>query len=273
MSKSLILTCCCVILTYSQERLDTIYTMNKTIVGKVKEVGLQDISYWPPTEDVVYRVYKRAVLSITFSSGRKEVFNEAKNLQPLKDSNEWEKVAITYTPEEVAGLTKIDFVSVKASGATVYSSVTNTQNRAFLKMQQAAAILGGNIVLISNQAVEGNQYGQRTTRTQLTGIIYRSFAMDTAMLAQKIGGKSFGISSRKILTVNSAKAQETSVYPITKIESINDIELINGIIYLNANLGSDGKRFIVTRFDDSKLILAYRKKSRFVELTLKRIKQ
>ena len=67
------------IITFGQDKADTIYTFNKTIIAKVKEVGPQEISYTLPNEDVVYRMYKRAVLNISFSNGRKEFFNDKKD--------------------------------------------------------------------------------------------------------------------------------------------------------------------------------------------------
>jgi hypothetical protein len=45
------------ILSQAQEKIDTIYTFNKTILGRVKEVGHQDVLYTLPNEDVIYKVY------------------------------------------------------------------------------------------------------------------------------------------------------------------------------------------------------------------------
>ena len=40
---------------FAQEKVDTIHSYNKTIVGKVREVG-DEILYTYPNEDVVYRI-------------------------------------------------------------------------------------------------------------------------------------------------------------------------------------------------------------------------
>ena len=82
-------------------------------------------------------------------------------MAPLKTSNEWKSVTVTNIPEEIGGMIKIDRFSVKATGATVYSSVTGTQDRAFQKLKQAAAMLGGNVVLVNDQSVEGNVYSEK----------------------------------------------------------------------------------------------------------------
>lgn len=256
----------------AQSSADTIFTYNKKIVARVREIGPQEISYSLPNEDVVYKMYRRAVLSITFSNGRKEVFNEEKNFEPLKRSDDWKKVTLTSIPEETNGMIRIDMVSVKASGATVYSSVTGTQDRAFQKLKQAAAILGGNVVLINDQSVEGNIYGERTTRTQLTGTIYRSMPMDTTGLFKCIVNHTFATSERKTLAVNSS-APFTTLISSKRLQSRNlkSFEYQDGILYWNANLNEAVSKFIVTYYSVSKLIIAYHSKSRFVEITLVRV--
>jgi hypothetical protein len=260
-------------ISLAQDRIDSIYTFTKLIVGKVKEVGHQDVLYTLPNEDVVYRIYKRAVLSITFSSGRKEIFNEKKDLLAVKTSKDWEKVELTTNPSEVEGLIKIDMVSVKATGATVYSSVTNTQDRAYRKMKHAAALMGGNVVLLNNQSVEGNVYSERTTRTQLTGTIYCSIPKDTLGLFSNILNKDFILVQKKSMGVNSTEPTLDYLgdYPMRiRLSGKEIFELKNGLIYLNFDLQQDVKKFILTYHGKESFAVAYQYKSRFVELIFKR---
>jgi hypothetical protein len=256
----------------AQDRIDSIYTFTKLIVGKVKEVGHQDVLYTLPNEDVVYRIYKRAVLSITFSSGRKEIFNEKKDLLAVKTSKDWEKVELTTNPSEVEGLIKIDMVSVKATGATVYSSVTNTQDRAYRKMKHAAALMGGNVVLLNNQSVEGNVYSERTTRTQLTGTIYCSIPKDTLGLFSNILNKDFILVQKKSMGVNSSEPSvDLGEYPMRiRLSGKEIFEFKNGLIYLTFDLQQEVKKFMVTFHGKDSFALAYQHKSRFVELIFKR---
>lgn len=257
----------------AQDRVDTIYTFTKPIVGKVKEVGHQDILYTLPNEDVVYRIYKRAVLSITFSSGRKEIFNERKDLIQVRTSKDWEKVELTTNPSEVEGLIKIDMVSVKATGATVYSSVTNTQDRAYRKMKYAAAILGGNVVLMNNQSVEGNVYSERTTRTQLTGTIYCSMPKDTVGLFANLLNREFMVVQKKSMGVNSTEPTLDYLGDYLmriRLSGKEIFEFKDGLVYLNFDLQQDVKKFILTYHGKESFAVAYQYKSRFVELIFKR---
>lgn len=267
------LTCLFILIstfTLAQEKLDSIYTHNKVITGKVKEIGHEDITYTLQDEAVIYRIYKRNLLSITFSNGRKEIFNTRASLNEVNEFKDWDKVNITSVSGEVAGMIRVATVSTKATGATVYSSVTNTQDRAFKKMKQAAALLGGNIVLLSNQSVEGNVYGQRTTRTQLTGTIFRSLPLDTTGIAKNLSNKTFVAVQQTEMKVNSAEATNIYLYqpPKFKIGAFK-ANYRGGILYVNLKIpGHRASEYMVTGHQPGKVILAYTRKSRFVEIIL-----
>jgi hypothetical protein len=254
---------------------DTIYTFNKTIVGKVKEIGHQEVLYCLPNEDLVYRLRVRSVLSISFGNGRKEVFNERKNLNIVNTSENWEKVELTTNPDEVVGMNKLDFISVKATGATVYSSVTNTQDRAFRKMKQAAAIMGGNVVLLNNQSVEGAIYSERTTRTQLTGTIYLSFPKDTTGLVKNICYGDFVLASRKSMGVNNAAPSPDYLGELViriRTGGKQHLDFSNGVyrISLPQHAAIPKGQGIITSHSPKQFIVGYHEKNRFYELVFVR---
>ncbi|MFM9838034.1 MAG: hypothetical protein ACKVOQ_07200 [Cyclobacteriaceae bacterium] len=259
--------------TFAQEKVDTIYTFNKTIVGKVKEVGHQEVLYTLPNEDVIYRLYKRAVLSIAFHSDRKEVFNEKKDLIQVRTSKDWEKIELTTNTDDVAGMIKIDLVSVKATGPFTVSSVTNIQNRALRKLKYAAAMLGGDKVLISNQSIEGNIFALRTTRTQVTGTVYRTVQLDTVGLSKNVIGGKYRLYDKQFLYIDNPVPKTVFVSESTEIEiKSTSFEFDDGLVYLKINLGLGIQKFLVTFQSQTYIIAGNHSNSRFVGIVLKRIK-
>jgi len=262
------------VVSYAQEKADTIYTFNKTIVGNVKEVGAE-VLYTLPHNEVVYRINRQFIGSIVFSSGRKEIFRGSKNIGQVKSHRDWGKVELTTNSEDVAGMIKIDWVSVKASGATSLSSVMNTQNRSFRKLKQAAAMLGGEKVFINNQTVEGNILFVRTTRTHLTGTIYRTIEVDTVGLARNIKGAKFNISDKTIMNVDTPQATVSFITEHREFEfPYQNFEFRKGLVYLKVDIGEGGgvKKYIVTFQSSSSIILGHHLDSRFIEVVLKRVK-
>jgi hypothetical protein len=261
--------------SHAQSQPDSIYTYNSVILGKVKEVGHDDVTYLMQGEDVAYKLYKRQILSITFANGRRETFNKRVIINKVSSYKDWDQVTVANLPVEVAGMVRIATVFTKATGGTTFSSVTKTQERAFKKMKQAAALLGGNVVLINNQAVEGNVYGERTTRTQLTGTIYRSLPFDTTGISKNISNRTFVATQRTVLGVNGVQA--SSVYlsnnPKFKAGNFRASDYQNGLLYVSLDIDEPVNRFIVSHHEPGRIVLAYTHKSRFVEIVFVQAKE
>ena len=258
---------------WGQEKADTIYTDNKYIVAKVREVGPLDILYSLPNEAVTYRILKRNIQGIKFSSGRTETYNDQKNKQRLFNSNLWDNVNITFVVDEVIGLVKIDLITVKATGTTGYSNVTNTQNRAFRKLKQAAAMLGGDVVLVNNQTVEGNIPGLRSSRTQLTGTVYQAIPLDSGVFFKTIWSQTYVLKGMKSLGINNSSPRQTLTKQLRlTFNDLSDFKWINNVLYITADLGYGLNSYRVTYFDDFNLVIAHHHNSRFEELTLRKIK-
>lgn len=262
-------------LTHAQQKVDSIYTFNKVIVGKVIEVGQQEVLYSLPNEEVTYQIYKRSVLRIAFSSGREEVFIKKQDLPQVRVIRDWENVKLTTVEEETKGLTFVDMVSVKATGPFIFSSVTNTQNRALRKLKYAAAMLGGDKVFITNQSVEGNIFALRTTRTQVMGIVYRTAPLDTVGLSKNVIGGRYKLDDKSFLNIDNAKPQNTFVTQTIEVEiKPANFEFKEGIVYLRiVDLGLGVDRFVVTFQSQSYIVAGRHSNSRFVNIVLKRVKQ
>lgn len=258
--------------SFAQEKIDTIYTYAKPIAAKVKEVSDQEVFYTLPNEAVVYRLNKRTVQRIVFSSGRTEVFSQKNNLPDVRTAKDWRKVELTTLPAEVANLLKIGMVSVKATGPLTVSSVTRTQNRAFRKLKYAAAMLGGDRVLITNQSVEGNILLFRSTRTQLTGIIYRTAPLDTTGLFKNVMGGRYQWYEHTFLNIDNAAFKQSLLPESIEIEvTPKNLECRDGVAYLKVDLGLGTKSFIVTFQSSTYIIAGHHSDSRFEGIVFKRV--
>ncbi len=177
---------------FAQSNHDVIYTSEGPKDVKIKEVGEFDIKYTHPNEETVYSMNKYLVKKIKFSSGREEVIE-----MPFKEINGLENkddVFITYNPAEVTGLENKGELFSKATGVTVFSSMSNVKNRSLDKIKAEAAMVGANVVLIADAQSRGNYYGNQytpsqSTQTVLFGQAYSSKELETKEIREKIKNK------------------------------------------------------------------------------------
>ncbi|NOS91700.1 MAG: hypothetical protein HOP30_07245 [Cyclobacteriaceae bacterium] len=254
------------------QNADTIVTMRGKIVGHVKEITPELVAYTNPNEAVIYKIERGAVSKIVFASGRVEKFADMKVLAKINGAFDWPQVDVATTEYETKGLYKIDLISTKATGTTVYSSVTKVQDRAFSKLKMAAAIMGGNLVYIKSESLEGNirsELGSRTSRAQLLGTAYCSELLDEnkfkATLAE---GNKYTLISKLGLRNNDADIHtfETANEDV----DINSVQVEKGFIYLTLTI--DGKKsklqYRVVSFSDSRIMVAYREGTAYYNMVL-----
>lgn len=185
--------------------------------------------------------------------------------QDVKSKN-GEKVEILSNPEEVRGLVRIGLISVKARGTTCFSNVSKTQYRAITKAQNAASMLGGDKVLLSNIAVEGNILFLRASRVQFTGIVYSSVPVDTAGIIKNLVGHRFANSTKKVLSINDREPKYKDCDNVANIISQSAIEYTHGLVFLNIDVGEIVNRFIIIEQTSTYFIIAYQYQNRFVEM-------
>ncbi len=256
----------------SAQKADTIVTMRGKIIGTVKEITPDLVSYSTPNETVVYKIEKGAIAKICFGSGRVETFSDLKSLANLDGAFDWKKVDVAMTEHETSGLYKIDLVSTKATGTTVYSSVTKVQDRATNKLKMATALLGGNLVYIKNEAIEGNirsRNGGRTARTQIFGTAYCSQLLDDMEFKRVMdGGNEYTMASQIGLRNNDADINNISTF--NEPVKIDSYRVEKGFIYLTLTIGRRKMNidYRVINFKDNKIIVAYKEGTGYYNLLL-----
>lgn len=150
-----------VVNTFAQNKYDILHTTEGTKEVKIRELGEAEIKFSYPNEETIYTLNKFLVKKIQFASGREEVIEiPFKEVNGLNDSD---NIYVTYNPIEVDGLFNLGDLFSKATGATVFSSMSNVKNRSLDKMKAEAAMLGANVILIADAQSRGHYYGNQYT--------------------------------------------------------------------------------------------------------------
>jgi hypothetical protein len=242
-------------------QMDTVIVNNEKIACSVKEITPDAIKYTFPGEDVVNSVYKNTVQKIIFKSGRVQTFAESTSYKPITSVMDYDKVTITTIESEVRGLYKLGDVSSKAKGTTTLSNQERVKERAYRKFKIEAAMLGANIILLSNQRTEGNKVGyyfSSKAETNLTGIAYCNVLPDFERFKKLVGLKKdfFAVKQYKLWSSDSDVSQSDIIKPFTIDNIIND----NGIIYLEGNLKGEKNisKFQLVNFSEGNFSIQYK---------------
>jgi hypothetical protein len=241
--------------------LDSIFTSDGIVLANVKKIAPDVIEYSFPDEDVVTAIYKNAVRKIRFKSGRVQMFTEAIALNTINSAYDFDNVNLTRLEGETKGMIKIDEVSAKAVGTTVFSNITTVKDRAFRKIKIATAMLGGNLLYMLDQSTVGNQVGSqyqsgKSTETILTGLVYTDKLPKMedfkALIKDK---KSFPIYQAIYIGRNSTDIEEGNI--LEKNIVIENLYVENRFIYINAKGFADVVLRVVS-FDDDRITLAWK---------------
>ncbi|MBO0939810.1 hypothetical protein J2I47_24910 [Fibrella sp. HMF5335] len=252
--------------------VDSVYTNEGTLAVNVKEITETGIRYTYPNEDVINTVFKNSVYRVRYKSGRVQSFAEALTLNPVNGGDDWEKVMISKLESEVKGLYKLEDVNAKAKGTTEFSNVNKVKNRAFDKLRMETAMLGGNVVFLTDQATNGNLYGSRfqsarSTETFLSGIAYSNRRPAYAGFMSQIGsGRDFYLKEIQRLGNNSTEISKTPGSTVAHIDSIADE---NGQVFVTMS-GSElvPGRYRLTYFDSQRIVLMTRDRKQIINLVL-----
>lgn len=240
---------------------DTVFTNNEKIACSVKEVTPDAVKYAYPGEDVINSIYKNTVQKIIFKSGRVQTFAEATSYKVVANVLDYDKVTITALESEVRGLYKLGDVSSKAKGTTTFSNQERVKERAYRKFKIQAAMLGANVILLTNQRTEGNKYGyynSSTAETNLTGIAYSNVLPDLEKFKKLAGTKTdfVVVKEYKLWASDSDVSQDDDARPF----KINSITNNNGVIYIDGNLQGerDVHQFQLVSFNDDNFNVQYK---------------
>ena len=210
---------------------------------------------------------------IRFKSGRVQIFSESSSFNIVTGGEDWEKVTISQVENEVKGLFKLDQVSTKAKGATIYSNMNKVKNRAYDKLKIQAALLGGNVVYLTNQNTEGNNTGSmfqsaKTTETNLSGVAYTNRRPKYQEFMNQIGdNRNF-----KLDRINELGNNDTELYTkliTNKQISFDKIFDENGNLFVLSKIdGAGTDKFKITYFDSSKIVLMWMDRKKVINYVL-----
>lgn len=149
------------------EQLDTIYMLGrKKLVVAVKNISASTVRYKEPGSDETITLERKQIQKIIFSNGRLEVFN--KPVMMMVEEGSWKTVIITDRKNDVQGLYELGKVDGRSSAGS--RSAKAAKKSATIRLQKKAALLGGSIVLITNEETIGG-FGEPPTY-EVEGIAY-----------------------------------------------------------------------------------------------------
>lgn len=253
---------------------DTIFSNNEKISCIVKEISPDAVKFSYPGEDLVNSLYKNSVQKIVFKSGRVQTFAEATSFKKVASVDDYENVTTTQVEGEVRGLFKVGDVSSKAKGTTTLSNQERVKERAYRKLKIVAAMMGANIVYLTDQRTEGNKAGTyyqagSSAETNLTGIAYTNLLPSIDEFKAAIGDrKSFIVTEEAKLWSSASDMTKT---PMRSMFIVTSITNENGIITLNADLQGESKYkvFRVVSFDKEYFNVYYEDRSTSYNLKVK----
>lgn len=220
-------------------QLDSIFMNNEIIACQVTEVTQDGIRFKYPGEDLINSIYKNAVQKIKFRSGRVQSFSESTSYKKVMGVEDIENVSLTQVETEVKGLFKLGDVTSKAVGTTIFSSIVKVKERAIKKLKIQAAMMGANIVYLTQNSTVGNEGGSSTssghsTNTILSGVAYSNILPDYKKFMELIGEKrNFQTKVQYKLSGSDAdvyKMKFENNFQVSKIYSENGLIMIEGKI-------------------------------------------
>jgi hypothetical protein len=262
------------LITLCYGQTDTIFSNKEKIPCFVKEITSEAVKFSFPGEELVNSMYKNSVQKIIFKSGRVQTFSEATSFKKISGVDDFENVSITQVESEVKGLFKIGDVSSKAKGTTTFSNQERVKRRAYRKMKMVAAVMGANIIYLTNQRTEGNKMGGfyqsgSSAESNLTGVAYTNELPSIDEFNELINGKKDFTAVLEVKIMSGASGLIN-----TNIKSnftINSITNENGIIMINGELKgkSKYKTFRVVSFDNEYFNVYYKNKSTDYNIKIK----
>ncbi len=244
------------------QKADTIYTNNQKIACNIKDVGQDAVTYVYPGEDVTNSLFKNAIQKIVFKSGRVQTFSEATSYKTVNGVEDFDNVTLTSVESEVKGLFKVGDVSAKARGTTTLSSMEKVKERANKKMKIVAAMMGANIVYLTQNNTSENHAGSRyeagkATSTNLSGVAYSNKLPNFDDFQKLIGNKtSFLAYQRAELSGSDA---DYSSDKISKNVQVFKVYNESGLIMATAKIdGVKNDTFRVISFSNEDFTLVWK---------------
>ena len=252
-------------LTYSQ--MDTIFTFNETIICKIKEVNDNSIKFSYPNEELINTIKKNKIQKIIFSSGRIKIFSEASKYKNIFGWEDWEKVTTTTIKDEIDGLYKLDDVSSKVKAGSEFSNLNKIKDKAIRKLKIRTAMLGGNIVFITNDHTTGVKYSWGATNTAeviLNGIAYNN-RIPSINKFKELVNKQKNWTITKIIKMPYNKKTPNIINAYNKKIDISNYLIDNFFIFVKYN----DELLKVISIKDNEMILMTKDKRRIINYVIK----
>ena len=243
-------------------QMDTIYTNSEKIPCNIKEITPDAVKFTYKGEDLINSVYKSTIQKIVMKSGRVQNFAEATSYKTIKSAEDFDNVTLTSVESEVKGLFKLGDVSSKARGTTALASMEKVKERANRKMKVVAAMMGANIVYLTQNTTVGNQMGTqyqaaKHTETNLAGIAYSNKLPSYDDFEKTIGNKTLFLTYERLkLSGSDADFAKSSFSKSVQLQKLYNE---SGLIMMNAKIeGVDNNTFRVIDFTNEEFTLVWK---------------
>ncbi|MDR7210992.1 hypothetical protein [Flavobacterium piscis] len=154
--------------SYAQDKIFT--HKNDSILCKITEIGEKTINYKYNGEDLVNSVFKNYVSHVKFASGRIQKFSDK---VIINEESDWQKVTITNSEYDIAGLAQVEKITVKLSKDWVYNNTVKFNN-AKDELKKEAAKKGCHIILLLTTIGKKGQLEMiDRPNWSITGVIYK----------------------------------------------------------------------------------------------------
>ncbi|WP_018476955.1 hypothetical protein [Pontibacter roseus] len=250
---------------YAFAQADTLFTHTGKIPCTVKEITPETVRYTHVGEELINTVYRNAVQKIVFQNGRVQTFEEATALKKISGLHDFNNVTVTQLEGDVKGLFKVGDISSAAQSATLLSDMGAVRDRAFRKIKIVAAMMGANIVYLTQQQTVANNiylrnsYGN-TPGTYLSGVVYTNQLPSLEEFKSRTAGKS----EFQVIEKASFKSSSNDVttYPSKWKFKLREVKNENGLIILDGDLqgASRYNKFRVASFDEKFFYIYYEEK-------------
>jgi hypothetical protein len=274
----IILCFLCSVSAFSQTAYDTIYSNDQAMACTVKEITPDAVKFSYPNEDLVNSVYKNTIQKIVFKSGRVQVFAEATYFKPVNSVDDYNNVSFSHVLTEVQGLYKIGEVGAKARGTTALSNMEKVKERAEFKIKIQAAMMGANIVYLTQFGTSQGQVGNRFTpgqasATNISGVAYNnklpSYDGFMSLMNSKMKFKFMDYKIDKL----SSDDYDYTTYADSGTVMINRVYNDNSFIMVDAHIdGFDNTSFKVINYTNDEFILECGDNSDIAENTIYNIR-
>lgn len=252
---------------------DTIYSNREKFSCTIREITTDAVRFSYPDEELVNAIFKNAVQKIAFKSGRVQIFSEATSYKKVNSVDDFEKVTVSQVESEVRGLYKLGDVSAKAKGATNLSNQERVKQRAYQKLKMGAAMMGGNVIYLTQVRTEGNRPGSAyqsgsSTETSLSGVVYTNQLCDLDAFQKAIGQKTVFMSTQRVKLWSNATDMKKKEYLHQFM--LKSVQNDNGIITLQGKLqGSDYSSFRLVNFNEESFTIFYEDRSTAYSITIR----